>query len=140
MDFAHKSFSVLFLFFINENYDQDYQTIDAQLEHQFPLGRLSIQGWFPWRRKWRARWKVIKLHRFLLLFYCITYLAICLLTLEWCTNIFHIKEYVFIVVWNWCSFSIEAANGYLSIHRNKYMIVLNWISTWLVKFGLNVNM
>jgi hypothetical protein len=44
LDFAHKSFSVLFLFFINENYDQDYQTIDAQLEHQFPLGRLSVQA------------------------------------------------------------------------------------------------
>jgi len=42
--FAQKSISVLFLFFINENYDQDYQTIDAQLEHQFPLGRLSVQG------------------------------------------------------------------------------------------------
>ncbi|KAG2611374.1 hypothetical protein PVAP13_4KG162100 [Panicum virgatum] len=37
----------------------------------------------------------------LIFFFCsifITYLAICLLTLEWCMNIFHIKEYVFIVV------------------------------------------
>jgi hypothetical protein len=37
----------LFSFFINENYDQDYQTMDAQLEHRFPLGRLYVQGlWF----------------------------------------------------------------------------------------------
>jgi hypothetical protein len=34
-------------FFLLKKYDQDYQAMVAQLEHQFRLGRLSVQGlWF----------------------------------------------------------------------------------------------